>query len=664
VAEEFIKPLRIYINNEEQDNSKLADHWARFHAQPGALADPEPVLPNRPNISEHFDEYFFMMASSLAPWTRGELVTVLSKPRAEMSTAEHELLDRLTSAQDEWRAAVTGYHAAWRPNLTLSQPPKIDGCGSDTDKDREEFARKKFLSILSRPGLAKFLGFIIDIEIKADEFDRKLRDLGIGDRPNNYFYIMADFGAPDPGQSGQGAIDDPGARVWTAALLERDQAAVGARPPRNGSFGPCSKGKFIGALRAGLTSVASAAVGPLPYDRGVLDLAAPGRDKQPRFAIIDFDIDAALHAWENSGLDRSTALAKGAMSENVAVAMPDLRTRGLSLIDRDQKSDLAQQAIGANVMASSALAQVFYAEELVVGYRIDVGVCTSRSTDLPASGRWRSLHRRIVSYDPHDIPSTYSSWLDADREREDGFAKPITRVADVEHNGGPPANQYIAQDTLAVWTGNSLAVQATREPDARDGAEDSFATRIHSYCELGTNIAFSLPTSHTQALPPLRFGRGYWMGARLVYANGASIKLDEAVAQHYLDSPTTAVGAAKDPANPTEPPKGFVFKRGERSAAPLILLPPDDSSPRRRPTRCKAKPYRRRCCVEMQRRDVTWCREACPSKSPRRMGNSTKNPSREAHSFSTREITITECFRPHANLCPHRARKRTIQAAC
>jgi hypothetical protein len=68
-------------------------------------------------------------------------------------------------------------------------------------------------------------------------------------------------------------------------------------------------------------------------------------------------------------------------------------------------------------------------------------------------------------------------------------------------------------------------------------------------------------------LPPLRFFRGYWIGARLVYANGGSLPLEAAVRDHYLATTTTAVGADG---------QSFVFKRGERIPAPEILLPPDD----------------------------------------------------------------------------------------
>ena len=170
----------------------------------------------------------------------------------------------------------------------------------------------------------------------------------------------------------------------------------------------------------------------------------------------------------------------------------------------------------------------------------------------------------------NDVPSAYGPWLQADKDREDGFAKPITRR--IENDG---KQQWLAQQTIVVWTGASLAVESEHNPEDKkkqphDG--DGFAYQtMDAVCQLGTNLTFALPQDAKNALPPLRFGRGYWMGGRLTYLNGGSLSLSEAAVRHYATAPatTTAVGDSRTKA-------GHVFSRGERAGAPAILIPPDD----------------------------------------------------------------------------------------
>jgi hypothetical protein len=552
VSEDFVRGFREYLNKEVKENDVLLSYWNAFHtfARP-SRADLQTAREKR----ESSDVYFGTMAAYLAPWTRGHLPGSADAPTPLLPNFA---LPKMTKALSDLREPITGYHAAWRPHT--GEPTRLKG-----DKELEEIARKKFLSILARPGLAKFLGFIIDIEIRVSALESALTTLGVDLAHNAYFYLLADFGADDLGVKPKlGAIDNPNARVWTAAMIER---VTTGGTTKSGFFGPCAKESFIAAWTIGLTAPNISTLKPIPYDRGVLNLAAPGNDKDPRFTIVDLDIDAVLHALENASQDRSTSLQKGAMEQNIPSALPDLRSRGLALIDRDRKSEMSNELLSNNTLTVGP--QVLYAEDLVIGYRIDVGVCKSDDLALPSKERWLSLHNRTVQYDLNDIGKAYLSWVHADWAREDGFAKPITRELESRGSDGSKKTQYVAQETLAVWTGTSLAVQTLKKEKGDTDGET--VTPIEPFYELGTNITFSLPTEAARRLPPLRFGRGYWMGARLVYANGASLPL-EAVKDHYVAASTTAVGG-KDKAGNLQ---GFVFKRGERASAPAILLPADD----------------------------------------------------------------------------------------
>jgi hypothetical protein len=393
ISYNFTDPLRGYLKSEVADNNRLKRRWTAFHK----FEDPDPADLKKANIDDSIDTYFEAMASYLAPWCRGELPGSGAREPAFLSGQQASL----ASVKGELRQSVAGYHAAWRPYGGQIARLKDDDSG-----DVRDIARKKFLSILARPGLAKFLGFTIDIEVSAAEFNRVFDKLGIGNTPNSYFYLMADFGADENGNNG--AIDSPGARVWTTAVVERDQNSSKVR-----FFGPANKKSFGVAKRIGFTASGISKLAADAYDRGVLDLAAPGEDGKPRYAIVDFDIDAALQSLENSSLDRTTALQKGAMDGSVSSALPNLQTRGLALIDRDRKSELAKESQGTNAVSTMAAtsAQVLYAEDLVIGYRLDVGICKVNDQEFPDEKRWRSLHNRTVRYDANDIGSaTCHGW--------------------------------------------------------------------------------------------------------------------------------------------------------------------------------------------------------------------------------------------------------------
>ena len=498
VSANYIDPLHRYLNREESENRVLRRYWSNYFT---SLAPAPLNVP--PSAIKSIDIYFEAMASHLAPWTRGQLPDASGGIAKLLSPLERRTM---AQAKDEFRQAVAGYHAAWRPYENGAK-----ALSESHDQSPKEIARRKFLSILARPGLAKFLGFIIDVEVKTDEFERALGKDGLGLDPNSnaFFLLLADFGEADTAEeTGKGSIDDIAARVWTGALIERVAQEGGVRPR---FFGPAQTGSFFAALGKGLRSPGISSVSASPYDRGVLDLAAGGNDGKQRFAIVDFDPDAALNALENAGQDRSTALQKGGLEENVPTAMPDLRTRGLALIDRDRKSDVAKENEGT-ASRDPTKPQVLYAEDLVIGYRLNVGLCRKDEPKLPAANRWRSLHNRIVEYDSSDIGGTYMTWLKADAAREDGFAKPVTRVATVQDSTLTNKPQYIAQETLAAWTGTSLAVATERQAD-KTGDAEIFVTEVTRYSELGTNThvlasdRHSAPTAAAEVRSPLLDGR-------------------------------------------------------------------------------------------------------------------------------------------------------------
>lgn len=562
VSPDFIRSLDLHLSAELSFNLRTAQHALDVSTSIGLAVGGGAKInvsaaPHKPAFPyAGLDVHFGRMAIDPTQWMRGYF-----GPRPQDATLSPLERQEARSAEDELRRAVAAYHASWRPDVEGG----VVG-PQTTEQTRIEAARRKFLAILMRPSLAKFLGLIIDIEIMDDDALRTL-----GDR----FCMFADFGDGQPDAR----------RVWTATMLVRKSGIPHF-------FGPCPQPDFANFV--GVKTVDGEGL-RLSYQQGVLDLAATGSDGDPRFALIDFDVDAAVQALENTGHSRTTARQKGALDEDIRGVLPNLRTRGIALIDRDRTKQIVEEIANASV-TRQATAKVLYAEDLVVGYRIDVGLCAGDDPGVPPKERWRSITDRLVQYDLNDVPKKYDAWLGADADRENGFVKPLTRVV----KDADRTERFCAQETLAVWTGGSLAVgTGDRPPSIAERRKDEHGkmeseeelarrvwqnpaerlfpvTEVDGYDELGMNLGFALPkTAPGAGLPPLRFCRRYWMGARLVYVNGGGISLDSAAGNQYSRKGgdgkpgTTAVGGRQSGS-------GLLFKRGERAGAPVLLLATDD----------------------------------------------------------------------------------------
>jgi hypothetical protein len=580
VSRSFVRFFGEQLAAEKSYNLNVAQFSIDFHAAikqslGGAAVTvvPDATQLKRNASDEELGGYFTQMAVDPGPWMRGHFSQIKEPGITAKEREEREKKAAAARAEDEAKLqrAVAAYHAAWRPD-TPAGAPAVNGnaaCGGQTDV---EIARRKFLSVLNRPSLAKFLGFIIDVELKLDSLPYPA---------GKCFWMMADFGS--------GAEKDR--RVWTATILAPD-TTVGTP---DGFFGPCTEREAAQTLNVRIKGFAQ---NPPAYERGVFNLAAPGMDGKPRFTLVDFDVDAAVQALENTGHSRTTARQKGALDGEIKVALPNLRTRGIALIDRDRTKETVAEITKAHAQVNDGPVPL-YAEDLVIGYRVDVGLCKSGTVAVPPPERWRTLTDREVQYDLKDIKKDYAEWLRHDAERENGFIKPITRAVTNADKNKKDSKQLVPQETVAVWTGGSLALGTGDRPpaiaDKLEGETDEHyrkrvwelpekkdqlypITEIDAYCELGTNLGFALVKKPAEGggLPPLRYSQRYWLGARLVYANGGGVSLPNAAQFFYTRPPdnqgnprTTAVGDKKGA-------EGFLYTRGERAGAPVVLLPPDD----------------------------------------------------------------------------------------
>lgn len=206
------------------------------------------------------------------------------------------------------------------------------------------------------------------------------------------------------------------------------------------------------------------------------------------------------------------------------VSLPALRTAGLLLVRRGRQHDFdtRQQAAAATEKLPSMSTAVLTADDLVLGYRIDIN----------RGGEWRSLHAREATYRAGGLAITTQQPV------EEGHLKAQAAVRG-------PDGALRTDEVVARWNGWSLAVPpplASRasQPPRRAGA-----------LPFDFDFDFSVKKG---SLPRLQFAEAYQMRARVADIAGGGLDL--------LDPDAARCATAR-----------VIYRRYEPVAAPELQLP-------------------------------------------------------------------------------------------
>jgi hypothetical protein len=466
------------------------------------------------------DGYFASMAGDTEFWT-GTRTRTPAQAAAE------------STQSDLFMSELAGFaigHIVSRPPAKTAASAVT--CSADQLKD---LANSKFMGIQSLPSLAKYLSLTFDLEFDEAQLTDVLHRAG---DPN--ITLIGLLAADILGPNGQAPKLDP--EYWTAYAW-RSQAT------------------FLPATRQQAGGDAAQVLSQEPHVDGLLDLTATLENKQLRYQLLNLDASTAT-----AGLTTALhALAAQTFSPAAAATdftLPQVRTRGLALLDLDapQRTVKMLGAMAGHLDTGAGSTKFLHSEDLVVGFRPDVALALKDNIEHPGkiAGRFRSLTRRLVQtgeFKP-DEP-----WVSPYLERDDGLVRVPTKIdhQDITIPPIPPVT-LIPHATIATWTGESIAVRprAPREGDVP----------LDAVCDLALAFKHDTPGASAKAtdrLPPLRFGRRYWFGARLVYINGSSIPFAKAIEQYEQGN---ILGEQDGSA--------FLFRRYEPVGAPDVLVPLSD----------------------------------------------------------------------------------------
>ncbi|WP_396908283.1 hypothetical protein [Mycolicibacterium sp.] len=232
---------------------------------------------------------------------------------------------------------------------------------------------------------------------------------------------------------------------------------------------------------------------------GMVNLGRTDEDGVRKWGVATVDIDVAAQRMR----DAARALQD---RPHEPVAVPALRSAGLQLVLRGRGE--AMQTRMARSGDAAAVPDVLTADDLVLGYRIDV------ATGI-GSDDWRSLQRRAASYRIHrrlaggQISSEFTAIGGGSPVGEEGHIK--TNAA-IEDDTGLHADEIVA-----AWRGWSLAAP---RPSFERGSS-AVAPPIPDM-----NISMDLQVE-AGSLPRLRFGKDYTLRARVADIAGGGVAFDE-----------------------------------------------------------------------------------------------------------------------------------------
>jgi hypothetical protein len=229
-----------------------------------------------------------------------------------------------------------------------------------------------------------------------------------------------------------------------------------------------------------------------------------------RWDVAVVDVDVAAQRMREA----ARALA-GRPDE--APMLPALRSGGLRLVLRGRGQEMMERLNRAAARARAVEPVALTADDLILGYRIDV---------LPGLGtpRWFSLHRRRATYRIHQRLDTGGISEDftvvgSPDEPEEGHIK--TNAAILDSTG------LHADETVVAWKGWSLAAPRPRlDPGPQPPPP--------SKPDMNVTMSFD---AEPRSVPPLRFGRAYTLRARVVDITGGGLELDDPAADRHRTEP-------------------------------------------------------------------------------------------------------------------------------
>lgn len=404
-------------------------------------------------------------------------------------------------------------------------------------------AERRLFGLEAHPTLARLFNLVVDIEIGLDQLAPlekafAYKESGVvdevdetaGDGTAAFLFLAAGFDGEDPS-------------VWTLAKLRRRGDAVR-------HFWPCTREEM--ELRWAGTATLTEVFDLCAANQvdGVVDLgmettvgaaAHCGAGHHPRYHIVTTNptlaTEGAVRGERHDVRQAETASRAGAVGlphpdGPTPRPQPKLVTGGLALVDRWRQSHIVNEIVTgrANIPKDTDAIILLDAEDLTIGYKIDVGL------QLRGEARhsWRTLMNRTVhlsdprpkteKHTPLDIDRLIRD-LVPDREERARLESGTAMAASRERDLGGGTYVVHAEETLASWEGDPLGLACEGISLEADPLHDLAISRTYG-------LYAGHDASDNYRPFPLRIGLAYRLGARPVMVGGVCLRLENAEARY------------------------------------------------------------------------------------------------------------------------------------
>jgi hypothetical protein len=424
-------------------------------------------------------------------------------------------------------------------------------------------AQTRLAGLQSQPSLARLFNFVVDVRFSYADFAKEAR------KSNNFKERRGVSGEARFGfVSAELKCRDAARRVWTTCKIKlKGEDAV------NADFWPCTRveldlfATLSGAEDKRKTRDDLIASGALSQVDGVVYIAAARRNGgddllEPRFDIISLD---AAQAVEN----RQT-VAVGAKPG--ASPLLTLRTAGLAVVDRWRETSALMQALGSLSRDKTPASQVIDADDLTVGYRMDVAVKSGKHLT------WRSLCNRWVRFGDNlnhiePLLQRVVQRFDDRLAYDSAIVVTPAKIQPARGNVGP-ATAYV-DDTVGHWTGPPIGVDANSHDIDLTTGTNKQALQLGQCVSLGPDPDKPEIIPDDAKIPRQLFGGGYHHGLTPRFVGGIIRSLRDGGVYLPVSPDSDKLSESEKyfavlPC-PTTGPRRFL--RHERIEAPIVATP-------------------------------------------------------------------------------------------
>ncbi len=236
---------------------------------------------------------------------------------------------------------------------------------------------------------------------------------------------------------------------------------------------------------------------------GMVNLTNDSREDGPSWKIVTVDVDNSTKKLRNAARTIANTPDNEEMTGTKKPFMlPALRTTGIMLVRRGRQEDFKDRRKASNDNAGNSISEtVFKAEDLVLGYRIDI--------NQQGRNYWSTLNLRLATYKVNEEKFI------VDR-LEEGHIKAHAAIRD-------ESGALRTDEIIACWRGWSFAVPRP--------SSDTPAVHRCPNMPFKFEWNFSVPKG---GLPRLRFAQTYQLRARVADIAGGGLEVNDPAANHYF----------------------------------------------------------------------------------------------------------------------------------